>query len=194
MENVTRNEREQFAEAAEEIRRRDANRKACPVAATLFDTLIEAQAQSKGDQGVVASFIIQLGGRIEDREEVSAEDAEKCLRSCGLWPELPPGSDIRKAVLAAPKPLVVKAVFAGREFYLVELGASGEAHWISAPVDAIVQSTHLVLVNGTEVARIPADNDHHARNKALKLFGPDARAVQVPREPEPVADPFSRIR
>lgn len=167
---------------------RDANRKACPVAASLFDALITAQTELKGDQGIVASFIIQVGGRIDDREEVSGADAEKALRQCGLWPEAQAAS--------APTPgLPEKMVAGGVSFYLVELGSTGEFHWVSAPVNpgAAMHSTHAVIINGVEVARIPAKNDFHAINKAKKLFGTDARAVKLLDEPPAVADPFSRI-
>lgn len=176
---MTRNEREQFAQAADEIRRRDANRAACPVAATLFDTLIEAQCANKGDQGVVSSYIIQVGGRVDGREEVSAADAEKCLRACGLWPEALVTDKIEVADFGTMR--------------AVQFG--GVWRWVSdfGPV-AAPEPTHLVIIQGREVARFAAKNDHHARNKALKLFGPEARTVAVPPDPNVTLDPFARIR
>ena len=188
MENVTRNERAQLAEGQAHLDRQDANRKACPIAACLFDTLIEAQCAAKGDQGIVASFIIRVGGRIDDREEVSAEDAEKALRQCGLWPEAQaPVIDITKAVLGQAGE---KCDFGGVGFYRIEV--NGRSFWIR-PADA-GPVAYAVIINGVEVARIPAKNDWHAINKARKLFGIDARAVKLLGEVEPVADPFSRIR
>lgn len=162
--------------------RRDA-RKSCPVAATLFDTLITAQAENKGDQNAVASFIIQLGGRIDAREEVSAEDAEKALRHCGLWPERNPATiDALDKIQAGDYTLRLVQI-GGCWRYVSEQGA------VAAPT-----ATHAVIINGVEVARFAAKNDFHAVNKAKKLFGMDARAVKLLDEPAAAVDPFSRIR
>ena len=158
---------------------RDANRKACPIAASLFDALIAAQTANEGDQGIVASFIIQVGGRIDDREEVSAEDAEKALRQCGLWPEA----------------LVTDKIEVGDFGTMRAVCFGGVWRWVSdfGPTGTL-PATHAVIINGVEVARIPAKNDWHAINKAKKLFGMDARAVKLLDEPAAVSDPFARIR
>lgn len=166
----------------------EARRKAAPVAATLLDTLVAAQAALKGDQESIARFIISVGAHVDAGHEASEADAERVLHECGLWPAA--------AATGAISEVADKMVANGITFYLVEVAATGETHWISGPraCHGTPKSTHAVIINGVEVARIPAKNDWHAINKARKLFGPDARAVKMLDEAPTCADPFSRIR
>ena len=170
-------------EAEKAAAERDASTKAHPLAALLLDTLhaalqvelVESKRRAIESQIIGASTVLH-----SQHPDYTEQECRTALDRAGL------------TLVPVPVALPEKLETPHGTLYLVECITHGEYRYLSAAQPSGPASTHLVVVDGREVARIAAKNDWHAANKARKLFGSAAAACQI--VPPQKIDPFARMR
>lgn len=171
-------------DAQAEVEAREKARAKKPVIAFLLDTLIVALDSGKlthHTTGYVSVKVVGLEVALMDDNNCDYTDDQcrEVLTTAGLLGPKP-----------APAPVAEKVKPGTEDLYVVTV--NGVPLAVRAHFGATPEPTHIALLDGREVARFAARNDHHATNKARKIFGQRAQATTI--IPETKVDPWARVR